>query len=248
MHDTDLLHRALQYIHNSGAALWFEDVPALRDFVFVQPRWLTKLFAVIAQQKHNSATITMDPQSADFRSLSERGVLRLDALRDLWRHHPGKAKHQLTAVDEEAVRKMGRDRLVQMMCHFGVFHDVKWSPVLKSSDPQQCSSAAAATGPAPTPPEGAPHVDKEDKMETDVSVAVYRTDGALGLSVGRHDDGRYRPCGAHFRLVWCRRPHSRRTCHAPSPGTLLITNVRNGSRASEVLRNGDVLLEVWGLI
>ena len=124
---------ALQYLHDSGTALWFGEVDKLQDFVFVDPQWLTKLFAQIHMQKHKGKT-TLNTEEGwyDYELLIKRGVLRLELLRKLW-DTPERYKHSHLLSKEEAmaVKKIGMNTLVRLMCHFGAFCDVK----LQGTDP-----------------------------------------------------------------------------------------------------------------
>ena len=125
---------ALQYLHDSGTALWFGEVDKLQDFVFVDPQWLTKLFAQIHMQKHKGkATLNTEEEGwYDYELLIKRGVLRLELLQKLW-DTPERYKHSHLLSKEEAmaVKKIGMNTLVRLMCHFGAFCDVK----LQGTDP-----------------------------------------------------------------------------------------------------------------
>ncbi len=124
---------ALQYLHDSGTALWFGEVDKLQDFVFVDPQWLTKLFAQIHMQKHKGkATLNTEEDWYDYELLINRGVLRLELLRKLW-DAPKRYNlpHLLTKKESDAVKTIGMNTLVRLMCHFGAFCDVK----LQGTDP-----------------------------------------------------------------------------------------------------------------
>ena len=126
--DKNSFHAALQYIHSSATALWFGDVRTLRelhDFVFVQPQWLTRLFAVIEQQQHSEAHVTLDLEAPEYRALKRKGILSLSLLQQLWRFRPDKDQHPLTEADGKAIEEVTRTRLVRLLVQFGVFKDVR---------------------------------------------------------------------------------------------------------------------------
>ena len=135
--DEASFNAAIRYIHRSSTALWFGDEPALqdlRDFMFAQPQWLTRLFAVIEQQQHNKVHATLDPERPEFWALTRQGILSLELLRQLWCYRPDKEQHSLTEADEQAIEEVTHSRLIRLLLKFGVFRDVLASPLQSGAD------------------------------------------------------------------------------------------------------------------
>ena len=118
---------ALRYLHDSGTALWFEEVAP--EYVFIRPQWLTKLFAMIEFQKHKGKC-TLDRLSPQgHRMLVRQGLLRLDLLRLLWKHSQDEMDpdRTLSAADEQNLKSISLTKLVSLLCLFKVFREISWT-------------------------------------------------------------------------------------------------------------------------
>ena len=127
---------AILYLHHTGAALCFEQAahPAAMvhpffKYVFIQPQWLTKLFSMIELQKHKGKC-TLDSSSPEgYRMLIRQGLLRLDLLRELWKHDEKQRdpSRTLSKLDDKYLRQIELNDLVALLCHFDVLREVPWS-------------------------------------------------------------------------------------------------------------------------
>ena len=80
--------RALEFVHENGTAMWFAEHGRLREWVFLQPKFLTDLLACIQRQQHESRRVNLGPERSmrqiASRKLTKTGILQLDFLRDFW--------------------------------------------------------------------------------------------------------------------------------------------------------------------
>jgi hypothetical protein len=159
VNDDKAFDAALQYLNDTGTGMWFEDI---RDYVFIQPRWLTRLFAMIEMQKHRGKCTLQSTSPEGYRMLIRQGLLRLDLLKVLWKHDKSQSDSSctLSKIDESSLNKIPLDALVSLMCHFEVMREVIWS---KSSE---------------TPPDST-EAHSEPRAKEDASVASATTPASL---------------------------------------------------------------------
>ena len=157
--DDNAFEAALQYLHDTGAGMWFRDV--VRNYVFIRPQWLTRLFAMIEMQKHKGKGTLESAFPEGYRMLIRQGLLHLDLLKQLWKHD--KRQHDpsrtLSERDVTSLRNVSLNALVSLMCHFEVMREVPWAkspaapadsvasamtPSLLRGPPQPALSHAAA--------------------------------------------------------------------------------------------------------
>ena len=118
---------ALLYLHDSGTALWFEEVAP--EYVFIRPQWLTKLFAMIEFQKHKGKCTLHRLSPEGHRMLVRQGLLHLDLLRLLWKHSTDETDpdRTLSIADEQSLKNVSLTKLVSLLCLFKVFREISWS-------------------------------------------------------------------------------------------------------------------------
>lgn len=93
--DTPAFDLALELLHQRGKVLWLEQPASMREWVFLNPHFVAKLVRHVWHP------------DASFRSLNERGVLKLDYLTTLWRSEP-------------EVNVVGHAALAGLLAAFGV--------------------------------------------------------------------------------------------------------------------------------
>ena len=172
VNDDNAFEAALQYLNDTGTGMWFEDI--VRDYIFIRPQWLTRLFAMIEMQKHKGKCTLQSTSPEGYRMLIRQGLLSLDLLKVLWKHDKSQSDpfRTLSKIDEMSLKKIPLNALVSLMCHFEVMREVIWS---KSSETPaditeghselivtEGASAASATTPSslrgpsqPAPPHAA---------------------------------------------------------------------------------------------
>ena len=76
--------RALEFVHETGTALWFAEHGRLREWVFLQPKFLIDILACIQRQQHEGKKVVFGRHGSRIQiaaeKLAKEGILELDCL------------------------------------------------------------------------------------------------------------------------------------------------------------------------
>ena len=76
--------RALEFVHETGTALWFAEHGRLREWVFLQPKFLIDILACIQRQQHKGKKVIFGRHGSRLQTAAEKlakeGILELDCL------------------------------------------------------------------------------------------------------------------------------------------------------------------------